>query len=472
LIGKRSWYELNNNDLLTSIETIHRFSLYDRYRIKRQIGCGLSGKVYLAEHIKLKVKRVIKCVSKKESMYQQFLAEATLLKNLTHPGIPIIYDLEEDEEYLYIIEEYIQGESLKAIMLNQKAISRETAIHFIIQICDIMEYLHNIRPYPVLYLDLKPDHIIVCSDCVKIIDFGAAIYLEKEEVDYSFGTPSFAAPEQFNSLKLDSKADIYAIGCILYFMLIGKNPSQLNSKKSIKKEFLPISQDLKKIILKCMAKNPQSRYANVAQIKQELSICRNKKNTLIISILGSQSRIGVSHIAIGIVSFLNKNGIKAIYEEKNRFGIISYIQDFKEHLNQKDGIYYFKNFIAVPNYSETISINKSDFEVIVRDCGTFHERDNDYGGADFRFIVLGTKEWEYYFGSECIDVINDKKSQYLFNMCGKRQAYKAAQYLGVKKGYCVPFFSDPFVNTSESEKAFKDMLKDIIHVKRRMLFKR
>ncbi|WP_192451792.1 serine/threonine protein kinase [Candidatus Galacturonibacter soehngenii] len=469
---KRSWFKLNNHDLFALNETKHRFSLYDRYRIERQIGCGLSGKVYLAEHIKLGAKRVIKCVSKKESMYQQFLAEATLLKNLTHPGIPVIYDLEEDEEYLYIIEEYIEGESLKAIMLDQKAISRESAIHIIIQICDIIEYLHNIRPYPVLYLDLKPDHIIVCNDCVKIIDFGAAIYMEKEEVDYSFGTPSFAAPEQFYSLKLDPKADIYAIGSILYFMLIGKKPSQSNSKKSKKNEFLSISQDLKKIILKCMAKNPQNRYDNVAQIKKDLSICKNKKNTLIISILGSQSRIGVSHIAIGMVSFLNKNGIKAIYEEKNKSEIVSNIKDINAHLYHKDGIYYFKNFIAVPNYNETISINKSDFEVIVRDCGTFHERSSDYGTADIRLVVLGTKEWEYSFSKECMEAMNDNKSQYLFNMCGKGQAYKAAQYLGIKRGYHVPFFTDPFVNNGASEKAFKHMLKGIIHVKRRMLFKR
>ena len=98
--------------------------MFDKYLIKQPIGCGLSGKVYLAEHIKLKAKRVIKCVSKNQLMYQQFLAEAMLLKNLKHPGIPIIFDLEEDEEYLYIIEEYIQGDSLRAVMLNQTAISR------------------------------------------------------------------------------------------------------------------------------------------------------------------------------------------------------------------------------------------------------------------------------------------------------------------------------------------------------------
>lgn len=447
--------------------------MFDRYYVEQQIGCGLSGKVYLAEHIKLKAKRVIKCVSKHESMYQQFLTEATLLKNLKHPGIPIIYDLEEDEEYLYIIEEYIQGESLKAVMLNQKAISKEAVIDVTIQICNIIEYLHNIKPYPVLYLDLKPDHIIVCNDCVKIIDFGAAIYMEKEEVDYSFGTPSFAAPEQFNSLKLDSKADIYAIGSILFFMLTGKNPSPSNSQKSPKKDLLNVSTEFQKIIIKCMSKNPQNRYENVSQIKQELSVYRKKKNTLIIAVLGSQSRVGVSHIAIGIVSFLNKNGIKAIYEEKNTKGIISYLNIVNKDLLQKDGIYSLKNFEAIPDYNETICINKSKYEIIVKDCGTYEELNDNFRTADIRFAVLGAKEWELYQAKECILAVQDIKVKYLFNMCEKKQAYKAARYLGVNRGYRMPVFYDPFANNSMLEKVFKDMLKEeALHVKRRILFKR
>lgn len=406
-------------------------------------------------------------------MYQQFLTEATLLKNLNHPGIPIIYDLEEDEEYLYIIEEYIEGESLKAILLNQKAISRETVIDFTIQTCNIIEYLHNIKPYPVLYLDLKPDHIIVCKDCIKIIDFGAAIYMEKEEVDYSFGTPCYAAPEQFYSLKLDSKADIYAIGSILFFMLTGKNPSPTNNKKSLLKDLYNISADLKKIILKCMAENPQKRFDNVTQLKKELSVCRNKKNALIIAIAGSQSRIGVSHIAIGLVSFFNKNGMKAIYEERNKSGMISYLSDTNNSVKQVNGIYCIKNFEAIPNYNETICINKSAYKVIVMDCGSYLEIDQKFRTADIKIIVLGAKEWEMQQAKECISELKDIKMQYLFNFCEKKQAYQAAKYLEIKRSYRMPLFSDPFRVDSISEKVFKDILSEnLIHVKRRKGFRR
>lgn len=406
-------------------------------------------------------------------MYQQFLTEATILKNLKHPGIPIIYDLEEDEEYLYIIEEYVTGESLKAVMLNQKAISRETVIQVTIQICNIIDYLHNIKPFPVLYLDLKPDHIIVCRDCIKIIDFGSAIYMEKEEVDYSFGTPCFAAPEQYRSLKLDSKTDIYAIGSILFFMLTGKNPSPSNSKKSLLKELLNISADLKKIIIKCMEQNPQNRYENASQLKKELSACKNKKNSLIIALLGSQTRIGVSHIAIGLVSYLNKHGIKAIYEERHKNGVISYLNEINDSVVETKGIYRIKDFEAIPDYNHTIFIDKSAYDVIVLDCNSDSDINQEFRTADIKLVVLGTKEWELEHARECMNMLMDMEVQYIFNLCEKKQAYLAAKYLGIRRGYRMPIFSDPFNNSEISEKVFKDILKEKgFYKKRRIKVKR
>jgi serine/threonine-protein kinase len=436
--------------------------LFDKYLLEQPIGSGLSGIVYLAEHRKLQAKRVIKCVDKKQFLYQQFLSEATLLKNLKHPGIPIIYDLEEDEEYLYIIEEYIQGESLRAFMLNQNAISRDRVIDFTIQICNIIEYLHNREPYPVLYLDLKPDHIILCSDCVKIIDFGAAIYLEKEELDYSFGTPCFAAPEQFNSLKLDSKADIYAIGGILYYMLVGKNPSPSNSEKSLLKELLYISTDLKKIIMKCMAENPDNRYETVSQLKSELEVCLNYKKSLIMAVLGSQNRIGTTHVAIGIVSYLNRHGIKAVFEEKGECQILESLYDENQSVIEKNGIYYLGHFVGIPKYDVVISVNKEDYDVIVMDCGCGTVISENFKQADMRVFVLGSKEWEMPFTRECMNQLQDLNLQYVFNLCEKKQALKAAKELNIKKGYKMPIFINPFKASSMSDRVLKDMLRELM----------
>ncbi|WP_180272768.1 serine/threonine protein kinase [Konateibacter massiliensis] len=465
-VKQRSWCKLSNK-VLFKAEAAYGFILFDRYFVEQQIGSGLSGKVYLARHIKLKAKRVIKCISKSETMYPQFLTEATLLKNLKHPGIPIIYDLEEDGEYLYIIEEYIQGESLKAILQSQNAISRENVIHFTTQICNVMEYLHNSKPYPILYLDLKPEHIIVCNDSVKIIDFGAAIYMEKEEADYSFGTPCFAAPEQFNSLKLDSKADIYAIGSILYFMLTGKNPPSSNSQKILFINLIYISADFKKIIIKCMARNPKNRYENVSQIKKELSMCKSQKNTLIIGITGSQPRIGVSHLAIGLVTFLNKSKRKTLLEERNQKGVLSYLNDENEKTIQKNGVIYRSHLTAIPYYNETISIQKDSYEIIVRDCGTFEEADASFYSSDIKIVVLGAKAWERQQARECMEKAANVEPLYVFNLCERGQAYEAAREMSMKRAWHVPLFSDPLANSKASEKAFRHMCRKEIFKKRR-----
>ena len=96
----------------------------DKYRIVSSIGAGNSSRVFLAEHRKLKAYRAVKCMKKTaDEKCPQFLLEADLLKNLKHPGIPTIYDVEEDNENYYIIEEYIQGQSLEAYVLYQDCIS-------------------------------------------------------------------------------------------------------------------------------------------------------------------------------------------------------------------------------------------------------------------------------------------------------------------------------------------------------------
>ena len=128
--------------------------MFGKYRVLSTLGTGNSSTVYLAEHIRLNVYRAIKCIPKDTSLVSSPSSEATLLKNLNHPGIPIIYDIEEDEHFFYIIEEFIQGQSIDTFVSYQK-ISHELLIKFCIQLCDILDYLHHLMPYPILYQDLK-----------------------------------------------------------------------------------------------------------------------------------------------------------------------------------------------------------------------------------------------------------------------------------------------------------------------------
>ena len=140
---------------------IEAFTLFGKYRIISVLGSGSTGTVYLAKHLKLEIFRAIKRIPKHSagissfSQKADFLTEARLLKNLNHPGIPLIYDIEEDNDYIYMIEEYIQGESLETYVLHPKDISQELIIKIGVQLCEILDYLHHLSPYPILYQDRK-----------------------------------------------------------------------------------------------------------------------------------------------------------------------------------------------------------------------------------------------------------------------------------------------------------------------------
>lgn len=146
--------------------------LFGKYQICRVIGSGRSGTVFLAKHLGLDEFRAIKRVAKEGS---GFLRETAVLRNLRHPGIPIIYDMEEDSIFYYLIEEYLEGESLYALVNRQGSLTGSKLISFGMELCQIMDYLHSFKPNPILYLDLQPHNILICRGTLKLIDFDQAV---------------------------------------------------------------------------------------------------------------------------------------------------------------------------------------------------------------------------------------------------------------------------------------------------------
>ena len=117
----------------------------------------------------------VKIVPKKMSDYDSFKKEALFLKTLRHPGIPLVYDLEEDEAYSYLIEEYLEGESLYAMVKRLGGLPVKTAALFGIQICRLIQFM-NSAENPILYLDLQPKNLLVNETIIRLIDFDHAQY--------------------------------------------------------------------------------------------------------------------------------------------------------------------------------------------------------------------------------------------------------------------------------------------------------
>jgi serine/threonine-protein kinase len=245
-----------------------------RYKITETIGSGGMGTVYLAESVSLGTKWAVKAVEKKRGGNFDLLAEPNILKKLNHPALPRIMDIEQDDEYLYIIEDYIEGTPLDKQLNLRKRFDEATVIEWCKQLCGVLTYLHGQSPNPVIYRDMKPSNIIVSADnVVRVIDFGIAREFKTDSgSDTSYmGTRGYAAPEQYGTSQTDARTDIYALGATAYHLLTGVSPNEPPY------EFLPLrqtdrrfSEGIEFIVGKCVQNDPKDRYQSAGDLLYDL----------------------------------------------------------------------------------------------------------------------------------------------------------------------------------------------------------
>ncbi|MGV8120146.1 MAG: protein kinase [Candidatus Xenobiia bacterium LiM19] len=212
-------------------------TLADRYQIRSVIGCGGMGAVYLARDMRLPDKQwAVKEIwntytnqKQREEASTSFSREAEILSRLDHPGIPRIADYFSFRDREYLVMEYAEGRSLQDILEERKEpFSEDEAVDIALQICEVLIYLHNQKPDPVIFRDLKPSNIIVSSQGrVKLVDFGIARFFHRDKVTDTIhmGTVGYAPPEQFGGKGgTDPRSDLYTLGATLHFMITLRDP--------------------------------------------------------------------------------------------------------------------------------------------------------------------------------------------------------------------------------------------------------
>lgn len=438
--------------------------LFQKYHVLSLLGSGGSSSVYLAEHLKLEQYRAVKCIPKAQVRISTQYLEASLLKSLRHPGIPMIYDMEEDENFLYIIEEYIQGESLSAFLQNHNNISQETIISFGIQLCGIIEYLHNQKPYPILYLDLKPEHIIICGNQLKLIDYGISSVFGGHNIpSQSHGTPGFAAPEQRNGSHLVLQTDVYGIGAVLYYMLTKELLPPYSGTVYLFPKYC--SLHFKKIIKKAVSPEYKKRYQNANELRKALlkiSLGRadiQQKAHLLkkISIIGSQEHIGVTHIAVSLVSWLNHLDQDAYYESVETTNFLSSLACYQDHVWEEHGVLRYHNFQAVTASSFWSETKKS--HIFVQDYGTDVVSVQGEENRDLLILVLGSRTWEMEYGLRACQALSGEED--LILICNYNDKQTAGKYASILKRqvYYFPLDQDPFAWTKEKHRLFQEIWK-------------
>jgi hypothetical protein len=267
------------------------------FRILKEIGKGGMGAVYLGEHLliprKVAIKVLLPELSGNADHVQRFFNEARSAGLINHPGLVDVLDFGyQTSGNAYIVMEYLQGESLRR-RLQRGPLAQYQAMVVARQVATAVGAAHNVG---IVHRDLKPDNLVLLPDPeapgklrVKVLDFGLAKLMHesfsgvKTEVGNVLGTPYYMAPEQCRHAgQVDARADIYSLGCILFEMVCGAPPfphkslgevlgAQLFTAPPKPSSMTPqIAPDLEQLILRMLAKEPDTRPQRMEQVKAEL----------------------------------------------------------------------------------------------------------------------------------------------------------------------------------------------------------
>jgi serine/threonine protein kinase len=247
------------------------------------IGRGGFSLVYKGEHLGLNMPVAIKMMRHDMAADPDFLGnfrnEAKTIANLNHENIVKVYDIEERYRTVFIVMEFVQGESLTGMLKRLKTIPARLATDYLYQICSGLDYAHL---QGIIHRDINTKNIIVQQDDrLKILDFGLACPMGTEDFS-SLGTLMYMAPEQINSDPLDQRTDIYALGIMAYEMVVGKRPfpeddvkvlTRLHQTRNIPDpaEKVPdLPEALRKFILKAGKCDPDQRFQNIVEAQDAI----------------------------------------------------------------------------------------------------------------------------------------------------------------------------------------------------------
>lgn len=267
--------------------------LRERYELQKEIGRGGFGKVLLAKQLGLGREVAVKMLLnqyRNSAFSKRFIRECNVMKKLIHPNTIQIYDVGEDEAgNLFYVMEYLEGETLEAVLARQQCCTVKRTVHIAKQ---ILKSLFEAHQQGILHRDLKPGNIFLRKipgekDFVKVLDFGIAKSLQTEDAFFNqltkqgmiLGTPRYIAPEYYTRGRIGPHSDIYSLGLMMIRMVTGHNPISNDPLQAMKahvsSEPVPLPRCLAKtrfgqILHKATSKNVDERYNNCMQFLQDL----------------------------------------------------------------------------------------------------------------------------------------------------------------------------------------------------------
>jgi serine/threonine-protein kinase len=275
---------------LATSDTLIDTLLDGRYRIIRKLGTGGMASVYLAEDQELGRRVALKLLDERHAQDEQFVErfrrEAESAAGLSHPNVVSIYDRRETNGTYYIAMEYLEGKTLKELLVSRGPTPIRVAIDFTQQILAALDFAHR---NGIVHRDIKPHNVVVAPDGrLKVTDFGIARSgtSQMTEAGSIIGTAQYLSPEQAQGKLVDPSSDLYSVGVVLYEMLTGTVPftgdtaleiamKHLNTTPeppSAKRppEMQEVPHELDLVVLRALAKDPEDRYRTARDMNADL----------------------------------------------------------------------------------------------------------------------------------------------------------------------------------------------------------
>jgi serine/threonine-protein kinase len=272
-----------------------------QYLLKKRIGSGGMGEVYLAEHVLLRRPCALKLIRPERAgdpnMLRRFEREVQATATLTHANTVQIFDYghAEDGTFYYVME-YLPGLSLEQLVSEHGPLQAARAVHLLRQVCGALREAHAIG---LIHHDIKPSNILLCErggchDVAKLLDFGLvraqAVGTGDEKLTQEGaipGTPAYMSPEQAGGQdNLDAPSDIYSLGAVAYFLLTGRPPFADRSSMKVVAAHMyepgaPLTEhrpdicvELQAVVMRCLAKQPADRFADAESLEMALAACQ------------------------------------------------------------------------------------------------------------------------------------------------------------------------------------------------------
>ena len=280
-----------------------------RYEIGEVVGYGGMAEVHRGRDLRLgrdvAVKLLRADLSRDPSFLIRFQREAQNSASLNHPNIVAVFDTGEEAGIPYMVMEFVNGRTLKEVLIAEGRFEAPVACEVVADMCSALDFSHK---HHIIHRDVKPGNVMLSdTNQVKVMDFGIARALASNQATMTqtsavIGTAPYLSPEQARGETVDARSDVYAVGCVLYELLVGHPPFTGDNPVSVayqhvREEARPASElnpnvpaSVDAVIMKALAKNPENRYHSAADMREDLIRAARGQAVLAPAVMSAEDR--------------------------------------------------------------------------------------------------------------------------------------------------------------------------------------